>query len=439
MKKLLFLIFIVCAVFSGVLMTGCGDDDDALYYSNIRVIHGSYDAPPVDVSVDGSKKISGLSYGESSGYGRVGPGDRDVEVTPAGAAAPKVIEAVLTLDNNKKYTVYAVDELANIAPIVSSDDSGTSAGKAKVRFIHASQDAPDVDIKLNSGDGTIIFDDTEFKEIQDYIEVDPDSYTLVVTPFNSNVEVIKFNPVTLQAGTVYTVVALGTFDGGDDYPFFVRVFVDNGDGDLFVDLTAGNVSNLMAVHASPDAPPVDIYSDGIFQGTIDFPENTGYIVLPAGTRSIKVNVEGTTTTAIGPVALALGADEYKTVFAYDEVAAIKALVLDDDLTDPAAGKAHVRFVHLSPDAPAVDIAVAGSAVVDAIFKNVAFGETSGGLATPGAFTPIDAGTYDLDVRLAGTLNVVLPLDDVTLGDQKIYTVFAKDFVASLGAEIIVNK
>jgi hypothetical protein len=438
MKKLLFLIFIAFAIFSVVSIIGCGDDDTD--YARIRVIHGSYDAPPVDVYVGGSKKISGLSYGESSGYGRVKKGNRGVEVTPAGAAAPVVIDAVLALGKDKRITVYAVNKLDDIEPIVSFvDERRTTAGKAKVRFIHASPDAPDVDIKLNAGDGPVVFDDTTFKNIEDYIEVDPGSYTFVVTPFNSDDEVIKFNPVTLQADTVYTVVALGTFDDGDDYPFFVRVFVDSGDGDLFVDFTAGDVSNLMAVHASPDAPPVDIYADGIFQGTLDFPDNTGYIVLHAGTRSIKVNVEGTTTTAIGPVDLTLDADEYKTVFAYDEVADIKALVLDDDLTDPAAGKAHVRFVHLSPDAPAVDIAVAGDAVGDAIFKNVAFGETSGGLATPGAFTPLDADTYDLDVRLEGTLDVVLSLDDVTLGDQKIYTVFAKDFVADLGAEIIVNK
>ena len=436
MKKLLFLIFIAFAVFSVISIMGCGDDDD---YARVRVIHGSYDAPPVNVYVGGLKKISGLSYGESSGYGRVGAGNRGVEVTPASDTDDIRIDAVLKLGENKRITVYAVDELNLIEPIVSFDDRKASAGKAKVRFIHASPDAPDVDIKLNAGDGPVVFDDTTFGTIEDYIEVDPGAYTFVVTLFNSDDEVIKFNPVTLQADTVYTVVALGTFNDGDDYPFFVRVFVDSGDGDLFVDFTAGDVSNLMAVHASPDAPPVDIYADGIFQGTIDFPENTGYIVLHAGTRSIKVNVEGTTTTAIGPVDLTLDADEYKTVFAYDEVADIKALVLDDDLTNSALGKAHVRFVHLSPDAPAVDIAVAGDAVGDAIFHDVAFGETSGGLMTPGAFTLLDAGTYDLDVRLEGTLDVVLSLDDVTLGDQKIYTVFAKDFVADLGAEIIVNK
>ena len=119
----------------------------------------------------------------------------------------------------------------------------------------------------------------------------------------------------------------------------------------------------------------------------------------------------------------------------DSVASIEPLVLADDLSSPAAGKAHVRFVHLSPDAPAVDIGLAGGGAV--VFGNVSFKGFEG-------FTPLDAGTYDLEVRLAGTNTVVLPLSGITLDDGKIYTVFAKGFLAGsneqeLGAELIVNK
>jgi hypothetical protein len=108
-------------------------------------------------------------------------------------------------------------------------------------------------------------------------------------------------------------------------------------------------------------------------------------------------------------------------------------VITDDLTAPASGKAHVRFVHLSPNAPAVDIAVDGGSVV---FADYSFKEYS-------AFTPLDAGSYDLEVRAAGTSTVALDLDPITLQAGKIYTVFAKGFLGgtgtqALGAEIIVN-
>ena len=192
-------------------------------------------------------------------------------------------------------------------------------------------------------------------------------------------------------------------------------------------------ARVMAVHASPDAPAVDLVVDGTVAGTgLAFPNNTAYLNVPAGTRNVKVNVAGTTTTVINANLPVSGGTSY-TVFASDVVANIGAVVLIDDLTAPASGKAHVRFVHLSPDAPAVDVAVQGGPVV---FANKAFKEYS-------AFTPVDAGTYNLEVRVAGTSTVALPLNNITLQAGKIYTVFAKGLLAgsgaqALGAQIIVN-
>jgi hypothetical protein len=195
-------------------------------------------------------------------------------------------------------------------------------------------------------------------------------------------------------------------------------------------------SNVLVAHASPDAPGVDLLIDDEKQNSaaLTFPNNTGYLDVESGTRNIKVNVAGTTTTVIN-ADLTLDADESYSIFAVDSVANLSAVVFTDDLTDPAAGKAHVRFIHLSPDAPAVDVAVASSGAV--VFGDVEFKE-----GTP--FTPLDAGTYNLDVRVAGTSTVALVLPPVTLEAGKIYTVFARGFLGgtgaqALGAEIIVNK
>ena len=189
----------------------------------------------------------------------------------------------------------------------------------------------------------------------------------------------------------------------------------------------------MAVHASPDAPAVDLIVDGAVAGTgLAFPNNTAYLSVAAGTRNVKVNVAGTSTTVINADLPVTGGASY-TVFANDVVASIGAIVLTDDLTAPASGKAHVRFVHLSPNAPAVDIAVQGGPV---LFPNKAFKQYT-------AFTPVAAGTYNLEVRLAGTATVALPLNGIVLESGKIYTVFAKGLAGgsgaqALGAQIIVN-
>ena len=136
-------------------------------------------------------------------------------------------------------------------------------------------------------------------------------------------------------------------------------------------LTPVAPARVMAVHASPDAPAVDLIVDGAVAGTgLAFPNNTTYLEVAAGTRNVKVNVAGTSTTVINASLPVTSGSSY-TVFASDVVASISPVVLTDDLTAPAAGNAHVRFVHLSPDAPAVDIAVQGGPV---LFANKAFKE-----------------------------------------------------------------
>jgi len=190
---------------------------------------------------------------------------------------------------------------------------------------------------------------------------------------------------------------------------------------------------VMVVHASPDAPGVDLLVDNAVAGTnLTFPNNTGYVQVSAGIRNVKVNVTGTSTTVIeATVPIAEGA-RY-SAFATDSVANIAPLLLVDTLTTPAAGKAHVRFIHLSPNAPAVDITLTNGTVV---FGNKTFKEYT-------SFTPLDAGTYTLEVRVAGTSTVVLTLPPLTLTAGKIYTVFARGFVGgsgaqALGAEVITN-
>ncbi len=193
-------------------------------------------------------------------------------------------------------------------------------------------------------------------------------------------------------------------------------------------------AKVMVVHASPDAPGVDVLVDNnkVNTSALSYPNNTGYLQVEEGTRNLKVNAAGTSTTVIN-ADVPFAKDKNYSVFAIDSLSVISALVTEDNLAAPASGKAHVRFIHLSPNAPAVDVALKASTV---LFPAYEFKDVS-------AFTPLDQGTYDLEVRLAGTSPAILPLPGITLTAGKIYTIFAKGFVGgtgaqALGAQIIVN-
>ncbi|MBN1259185.1 MAG: DUF4397 domain-containing protein [Anaerolineae bacterium] len=182
-------------------------------------------------------------------------------------------------------------------------------------------------------------------------------------------------------------------------------------------LAADGKARVRVVHASPDAPAVDVWvNDSIIAfNNAPFKGITGYAELDPATYNVKVVPTGATEPVVIEADLGLAANTDYTVVALNTLANIEPLVLVDNNSQPAAGKAHVRFVHASPDAPAVDIAVAGGGPV--LFSNVAFKEI-------GDYLPVDAGTYDLEVRVAGSDTVALSVPGLALADGTVYTVFA---------------
>jgi LPXTG-motif cell wall-anchored protein len=182
---------------------------------------------------------------------------------------------------------------------------------------------------------------------------------------------------------------------------------------------AAELAHVRVVHASPDAPNVDVWADGSKVLTdVAFGKFSDYLTVPAGAHNFKVVATGTTSPAVIDVTPTLESGKYYTVIAANKLAAIQPLLLVDDLATPAAGKFHLRVVHASPDAPAVDVAVAGGPV---LVSNLAFPKNT-------EFTPVDAGTYTAEVRPAGTTTAVLTLPDVKFEAGKLYTVIATGLV-----------
>lgn len=181
---------------------------------------------------------------------------------------------------------------------------------------------------------------------------------------------------------------------------------------------SANDARVRVVHASPDAPGVDVYAnDNKVLTNVEFPAASDYLTVPAGTYNFKVYATGADPVMDEPVIDAdatLAAGKDYTVAAVGLVADIQPAVFEDNNAAPSSGKAHVRVIHASPDAPAVDIAVADGPV---LVESLEFPDAAGPL-------PVDAGTYDLEVRAAGTETVALPLDGVSLTAGKIYTVIA---------------
>lgn len=172
------------------------------------------------------------------------------------------------------------------------------------------------------------------------------------------------------------------------------------------------------VHASPDAPAVDVYVDGNQVLTnVPFFTASDYLSVPAGEHRFQVTPTGASIDqAVIDATATVAAGQAYTVAAMGLVAdgSLGPVILSDNLAAPAAGKAHLRVVHASPDTPAVDVKVEGGPT---LFSNLAFQEA-------GDYTPVDAGTYPVIVTPAGSDTVALDLGDVALNEGMIYDVFA---------------
>jgi hypothetical protein len=170
------------------------------------------------------------------------------------------------------------------------------------------------------------------------------------------------------------------------------------------------------VHASPDAPAVDVYLNGeqALSG-LEFGAISGWVAVPAGEHQVQVTPAGEAAdAAVIDAMVTVEAGAAYHIAATGLVAEITPQIYQVDLSMLADEEARIRVIHTSPDAPAVDVAVAGG---DVLIENLAFPDASDFLVVP-------AGSYDLEVRPTGTEDVALDLPGVALDAGMVYDVFA---------------
>lgn len=203
----------------------------------VRVIHGSPDAPAVDVIVNddfANPVLTGVPYGAFSDYLELPAGVYNVKVTPAGNPGVIVIDADLEVEAGRRYSVYASNLLASIAPLVLEDDDRAIATEAKVRIVHLAPNAGRVDIYVTAPGADVAtlqpaIEDFAFGADTGYIGLAAGEYDVTVTVAGTKTAAIGPATLALDAGGVYTVGARDAQGGGA--PFGVILldeFADQG-------------------------------------------------------------------------------------------------------------------------------------------------------------------------------------------------------------------
>lgn len=178
---------------------------------------------------------------------------------------------------------------------------------------------------------------------------------------------------------------------------------------------AGGPAQVRVLHASPDAPAVDVYVAGdLAVEGLEFSTITAYLELAAGSYRVQVTPAGESPdAAVIDTNVTVEAGMAYTVAAAGLVENIQAVVYVDD-NELLAGQARLRAVHLSPDAPAVDVAVADGPV---LFQGLEFTFSS-------RYAAVDPGTYEIEIRPAGSEDVVASFPGVELQAETVYSAWA---------------
>jgi hypothetical protein len=196
--------------------------------------------------------------------------------------------------------------LAAVSPVAA-------AGDAMVRVLHASPDAPAVDVFASDGE---ILSNVPFGAISDYLAVPGGTY---------NIKVCVANDATTDPSAETCVIDADlTFNAGTKSTVAATDLVAQIKPQVIEDAPANDAENaqVRVVHFSADTPPVDVLTeDGGDLGIngLAFPTATGYLALPAGTYDLKVCVSGSDPLAcpdpVNPEPLPLAAGTAYTVFA----------------------------------------------------------------------------------------------------------------------------
>lgn len=242
------------------------------------------------------------------------------------------------------------------------------AATPTLRALHASPDAPAVNIWVN---GAPALTGVDYTQGSGFVPVVEDNNIQVEAIIPSGNAVVIDADLSLDYSTETTVIAVDEVAENDiDGPIRPLVITNASDARI----TEGYF-RAQVVHASPSAPPVDVYVtalDADLEGSspvngagtpLAFEAFTPQLEVPAGAYQVRITLAGDTDTVVfdsGEIPFPAAAD--LMVVAVENTGPgttpVQLIVLDGtsatmlyDTNTPAS----VVAAHLSPDAPPVDI------------------------------------------------------------------------------------
>ncbi|WP_427340101.1 DUF4397 domain-containing protein [Caloranaerobacter sp. DY30410] len=168
------------------------------------------------------------------------------------------------------------------------------------------------------------------------------------------------------------------------------------------------------LHASPGTSNIDILMNNKDVSTnLSYKDFTEYFPVYHGRYNIKVFPAGNRTKVLIDTDINILPGSIFTVSVIGKLEDISLYpILDPRLPIPM-GKVCLRFIHLSPDTPPVDVRLSNGAL---LFSNIGYKQITN-------YILLSPATYNFDIYLAATNKRILYVPNASLSSDKFYSIY----------------
>lgn len=461
----------IAALFALVFVSACSDSNrvstppqpeqpiEPPSTATIQVVHGSSNAPEVNVTAGGDVVYAAVDYKESPLPISVDAGttlDIGVDAILPGGDTVTVLELPNQLfEGDLIYTVFAAgnvgdegDTALQLIPLTRSKNFVPS-DTVRVTALHAAAGAPEVDIYVTGADGDLEGVDpingetpVAFGDSLGPLDIPAGEYRIRITVAGSKTAVaFDSGAVTLEGGTDPIVAAVdntnagaGIIEGTEiSVPVSALVVSRLGVAEI---LDAQTTAEIRVTHAVPDVgAPVDVLVDGeVVVPNFEFADSAGPLPLPGGSYVFQVAVGGLVVinpptedddgNPVDPVSTTLTDGVYYDAIAVGSVATENlGLFTAADDRRRLATAAKLRVIHAAPSVADVDLYIVDSTITDISAVDPFNVEPIPYLFNSG-YLEVAPGAYNIYVTPTGTKDKAISIEGVGLDAAGIYTAIA---------------
>lgn len=180
-------------------------------------------------------------------------------------------------------------------------------------------------------------------------------------------------------------------------------------------------SKVRVLHASPGAPAVDVYVNGnIIAYNLVFSKAIEYLDISPGDYDIEIYPTETKEAAIFKKTIEIPPNGVYTVAAINKPANIDLQIIRDASGSFNSNISFLRFIHLSPNAPLLNLALNNNE----IFKMIEYRETTG-------YYPLSPGIYSFNITPTNAEIIELKIPDINLNPNKFYTIYSIGLIGEI--------